>query len=525
MRLRSILIPVAVLIGSFLFFISLGIAAVSTDVLKSLSDKLDRWDVEEAWSEANGLLAKDPKDPKLLELVSQSAFYRGDYQESLKLMKSALELEEEEKRKGFILFLEGTIGVTQSLKRYESSHFSISLDEKQDGILVDYIIDGMEKTYRFMGEHYGFTPKEKIRIEVFPDTKAFFYASSLSARDIEVTGAVGITQFNKLMVLSPRALVHGYRWLDAISHEYMHYLIIKLTANKAPIWFHEGLAKYSETKWRNGSSYLSLLYETLLSRALAEGRLIRFEQMEPSLVKLETPDDVQLAYAQAASAIEFIIAKVGHEGLREIMRQMATSNTGGASDSIKGVMGLEFNEFEKEWKDFLASKDLKGVDGVNVRRLKIKGGLADEERLDLEEIKSMVARNRAHLGDQLKERGRAGAAVIEYRRALTENPNSVSILNKLSSVLIAMDREKEALELVVRARDLSPDHPTAYAYLGKIYLKQKNFKPAMESFQDSIQVNPFNREVHLGLAEAYESLGDKRSGQKEREIAEKLRTQ
>lgn len=525
MKLRSVLINIVMVLCSSLFIASLGIAAVSSETLKSLSDKLDRWDVEDAWSEANGLMAKDPKDPKLLEIASQSAFYRGNYQESLKLMKSALELEEEEKRKGFVLFLEGTIGVTQSLKRYESSHFSISLDEKQDGILADYIIDGMEKTYRFMGEHYGFTPKEKVRIEVFPDTKAFYYASSLSARDIEVTGAVGITQFNKLMVLSPRALVHGYRWLDAISHEYMHYLIIKLTANKAPIWFHEGLAKYNETYWRNGSSYLSPLYQTLLSRALTEERLIRFEQMEPSLVKLETPDDVQLAYAQAASAIEFIITKVGQEGLREIMRQMATSNTGGASDSIRRVMGLEFNDFEKDWKNFLVSKNLKGVDGVNVRRLKIKGGLADEERLDLEEIKSMVARNRAHLGDQLKERGRVGGAVIEYRRALSENPNSVPILNKLSSVLIDLDREKEALEFLARARDLSPDHPTAYAYLGKIYLRQKEFKSAMESFQDSIQINPFNPEVHLGLAEAEESLGDKGSAEKEKEIAKKLRTQ
>ena len=159
---------------------------------------------------------------------------------------------------------------------------------------------------------------------------------------------------------------------------------------------------------------------------------------------------------------------------------------------------------------------------MNVRRMKVKGGLADEERLDLEEIKSMVARNRAHLGDQLKERGRVGAAVIEYRRALTENPNSVPILNKLSSVLIVMDREKEAVELLVRARDLSPDHPTAYAYLGKIYLKQKEFKSAIESFEDSIQINPFNPDVHLGLAEAYETTGDKRNGQKEREIVKRL---
>ena len=74
-------------------------------------------------------------------------------------------------------------------------------------------------------------------------------------------------------------------------------------------------------------------------------------------------------------------------------------------------MGLEFSEFEKNWKEFLASKSLKEVEGVNVHRFKIKGGIADEERLDMEEIKSMVARNRAHLGDQLKERGRMGAAV------------------------------------------------------------------------------------------------------------------
>ena len=148
--------------------------------------------------------------------------------------------------------MKGRSGSPSLLRRYESPHFSISLDEKQDGILADYFIDALEKTYRVMAEHYGFTPREKVRIEVFPDTKAFYYASSLSARDIEVAGAVGVTQFNKLMVLSPRALVHGYRWLDAISHEYMHYLIIKLTANKAPIWFHEGLAKYDETRWRNG---------------------------------------------------------------------------------------------------------------------------------------------------------------------------------------------------------------------------------------------------------------------------------
>jgi len=510
-----------IVFSSFLFFPSISPAAPQ-EIIYSLGQKLERWDVEEAWSEVSGFLAKDPNDPRLQELASHIAFHRGEYQDALRLMKSAMALGgEDERRRGFALFVEETIGATSSLKRYESPRFIISLDEKQDGILVDYLIEALEKTYQLMAKQYDFTPQEKIRVEVFPDTKAFYYASALSARDIEETGAVGLAKFNKLMLLSPRALVFGYRWLDALSHEYMHYLIVKLTGNRAPIWFHEGLAKYEETKWRDGPSYLSPLYQTLLARALADGQLIKFERMEPSLVRLETPEEVQLAYAQAASAIEFIIAR-GSQGPGEIMRRMAASSKGGVSSPISEVLGMRFSEFEEKWKEFLASKGLKETVGANVRRYKIKEGRADEERLDMAEIKSLVAKNRAHLGDLLKEKGRLRAAISEYRRALGETPDSVPIMNRLSAALAILNRDEEALRLLQRAKELSPDHPTIYTYLGQTYLRLKDFRGAKEAFQASIQINPFNPEVHWGLAIACEMLGDKTTAFKEREIAKRL---
>ena len=517
MRLR-VLLPFFIL-----FIIASAAQAAPPEVMNSLASQLDRWDVERAWTEVKELLPKEPKDPQLLELASHIAFHRGDYQEALKLIKSAIDLGgEEEKTKGLALFIEETIGAIAPFKRYESPHFIISLDENQDGILVGYLLDTLEKTYQLMAEQYGFQPQEKIRIEVFPDTKAFYYASTLSARDIEVTGAVGLAKFNKLMVLSPKALVYGYRWLDAISHEYMHYLILKLTSNKAPIWFHEGLAKYEETHWRSGPSYGSALYQTLLARALAEKRLIGFEQMEPSLVRLETPEDVQLAYAQAASAIEFIIEKIGHDGLRQIMGRMANDSHRGASEPIKEVMGLSFTEFESSWKEFLASRGFKEVEGVNVRHYKIKEGRADEERLDMGEIKSLVARNRAHLGDLLRERGRMEAAVLEYRRALADARDSVPIINRLSEVLILQNRYEEALDLLKRSQNISPDHPTPYTNMGQVYLKLRDFSKAKEAFQESIQINPFNPEVHRGLAIVYEALGDKASALREAEMTKRL---
>jgi tetratricopeptide (TPR) repeat protein len=511
-----------VLIFLVIIFPSPGRTA-SQEAIDSLTAKLDGWEVSEAWGEIKRLLGDEPKDPKLLELASHIAFHKGDYHEASKLMKQALEQEgEDEKKKAFASFIEETLALVSSFKRVESSHFIISLDEKQDGILRDYLIDSLEKTYQVMAQQYGFQPPEKIRIEVFPNAKAFYLVTTLSVRDIEVTGAVGIAQFNKLMMLSPRALVHGYRWLDAISHEYMHYLILKLTKNKAPIWFHEGMAKYEETRWRNGPSYLSSFYQTLLARALSEGKLIRFDQMEPSLVRLENPEDVQLAYAEAASAIEFILMKSGYDGLQKVMSQMASTNQKGAGKAIQEVLGLPFSEFEETWKRFLSSKEYKEIAGAHGHRYKIKEGKYDEERMDTEEIKSLVAKNKAHLGDLLKERGRMEAAVLEYRRALEESRDSVTIMKKLSSALTTMARYEEALELLRRAKDISSDHPSIFTALGQTYLKLKRTKEARDSFQEAIQINPFDPEAHMGLATAYETLGERSSASKEREIARRL---
>ena len=173
----------------FIFILpSLGWTA-SQEAIDSLTVKLEAWEVSEAWREVTRLLVDEPNDPKLLELASHIAFQNGDYQEASKLMKQALGRGgEDEKKKVFSSFIEETLGVLSSFKRVESSHFVVSLDEKQDDILAGYLIDSLEKTYRVMAQQYGFLPGEKIRIEVFPNAKAFYLATTLS-------GASGLTMY------------------------------------------------------------------------------------------------------------------------------------------------------------------------------------------------------------------------------------------------------------------------------------------------------------------------------------------
>jgi cytochrome c-type biogenesis protein CcmH/NrfG len=59
--------------------------------------------------------------------------------------------------------------------------------------------------------------------------------------------------------------------------------------------------------------------------------------------------------------------------------------------------------------------------------------------------------------------------------------------------------------------------------MGKIHLKLKDFKKAREAFLESIQINPFNPEVHQGLAEAYEKLGEQSLAAREKEIFNQLK--
>jgi predicted Zn-dependent protease len=114
------------------------------------------------------------------------------------------------------------------------------------------------------------------------------------------------------------------------------------------------------------------------------------------------------------------------------------------------------------------------------------------------------------------------AAALEYRRALADAGDSVPIMTRLSTLLIDLGRTQEALEILKRARDLSPDHPTVYTRLGQVHIKLKDFKSARENFEASIQINPFDPEVHQGLATASEMLGDSAAAHKEREIVKKM---
>jgi tetratricopeptide (TPR) repeat protein len=495
---------------------------------KAGEELLDAWRITQAEELAGKALREDSKSASALDFDARVKFYQGRYPEALTVLDRALAIDStNQRRQALKIFTQLTVDVHKNLKRYESAHFVLFADDKRDGILVAHALETLEKTYQAIGAELGYYPKEKVRVEIAPDATSFNAISTLSLRDIEETGAVGICKFNKLMIISPRALSFGYRWLDSLSHEYLHYAIVGLTNNQAPIWLHEGMARFYETRWRRpappadaAEDYLTPANQTLLVQALAKNQFVGFKKMEPSLIHLETPEQVQLAYAEAASAVDFINQSKGKSGIRDLL---STLNDKPTPEAIEKLYGMPFDAFETKWKGFLKGKGLKEIEGSRVRRLKVKKDQReDDEAVELREIQSAVARNRTHLADQLLGRGRTEAAANEYRRALQVSPHSPVILNKLGRVMVGMNRAEEALPLFKKSLEVDPDNANAYVQLGRAYHAMKNFMETRGMLEEAIQINPYNPLIYRLLSDAYAALGEQEKARLAKGTLERL---
>ena len=485
---------------------------------------LERWQAEAAHQWATQRLAAEPQHPIWRFVLGQALFYLGRYQEALEAFDQALATLPHPRMQAYREFVNQTMHSTAGLQLMETAHFRIYLDPQRDAVLMPYVGEVLERSYQRLGEIFQLFPSEKIRVEIFSTTDTFYPASSLSARDIEVSGAIGICKFNKIMLLSPRNLARGYRWTDSLSHEYIHYLLVHVSGNRAPIWLHEGIAKYFEDAWRlPQSSWLSRHTESLLAHALKHNSFVGFKNMEPSLVKLDTTYQVQLGYAEAASAIDFIVQGLGTTGLVRILHDLRdTPDDDGATAAIARVTGSEFPTFQEQWRQFLAAKQLQEHDGVRLPRFELKEG----DRLPADdlhkEIQSTIARQRTQLGDRLRQHGRLRAAAAEYRRALDKDPYSPYLLNKLAAALMAQGDWQPARQYLQRAQDLVPDYVTTYTNFGRLHVALQEYEQARVALGEALQINPFDPIIHRYLAESYRQLGQADKAQQEQQLFERL---
>ncbi len=408
--------------------------------------------------------------------VSPTFFYLavGRYEDALRALTLDVELVYPWMRS----YLEGVIPISNSLEKRESQHFVLFLPKDQL-FLAGIALPSLEKAATAVEKIFGHRAQGKIRVEIYPSKEAFSAASTLSMETLERSGAIGICKFHRMMILSPRALPLGYRWLDALSHEYMHLTINELSNTKAELWLHEGTARYFETAYRaTPPVYLTPGQKTALKDAQEKDTLIPFARMSPSMVYLKNQDEVSLAFAQVSYAVDKLIQEKSGKKFVGFLQTLKKKDFAKAfSDSF----GWDLPAFGEWWQ-----AQLKGETWE-----KTKGALSDEvrfEAMDENDVVGADVQGRLRIADRMRKQGHIEAALIEYEKALKEEPDNGVLLLKAARTHLALGQENEAREKLKWAVQKNPNYVTIRIELAKL-LPQKE---AMIHLEEAKAINPFD---------------------------------
>ncbi|MEZ4464319.1 MAG: peptidase MA family metallohydrolase [bacterium] len=474
--------------------------AASDAELQKLHGLVSDWQVEEARRRLEPLLAADPDAPSLAFVEGRLLFFEGRYKEALEALDRAIartgDLTPEQVRE----FREVVSTTYEKLKDFDElaspdGRFLFRF-RGRDRLMIPYVQEVMEKADAAFATDFRHRPEGRVLVEIYPDALYLAAVSPLTETDIETSGTIALCKYNRLMFTSPRALVRGYGWRDTVAHEFVHYYLTKASGNTVPIWLHEGIAKFMETRWRAPpGAPMEPPQEDLLARSLKEDKLVTFAQMHPSMAKLPSQEAASLAYAEVHTAVQLLWERKGYDGLMAFIGHLRD----GASmdDALTRVYGVDLDGLWNTWKAEMKRKGLRTFPGLVQTSLKFKRpGQAEaegEEEDDYGTIEEKKTKDFAHLGELLRARERHGAALLEYRKAMALGGEGNPVIqNGAASALIELGRFAEVPAALERVSLYYPGFLKTHLNLGQAFMQLGDKAKAIEAFEEAVGINPFH---------------------------------
>ena len=112
-----------------------------------------------------------------------------------------------------------------------------------------------------------------------------------------------------------------------------------------------------------------------------------------------------------------------------------------------------------------------------------------------------------HKGFALAKLGNSEDALLEFERALNENPGNAQAYHQKGQILVKIGRLDEALDAFNKSIALKPDNAQAYYDKGSALLKADRFEPAIEAFDQAIGIYPDDVNVYYSKGIALEKQG------------------
>jgi tetratricopeptide (TPR) repeat protein len=508
--------------ASSLFFVLFSLffcLPVHADQLDILDENIESWHFANADKILADLDENKKTTPRARYLAGKLLFFKGKYADALPEFRQAIEGARAEIAWKILRDrAQETARVFSKLEKKigPNGQFVFRYQQGPDAILIPYAENTLRRQLSELTKLLGHSPDFPIEIAILPDVETMASVTGLLVEQIERTGTVGVTKYGRVMILSPRKLATGYPWLDTLAHEFTHLVITRISNNHAPIWLHEGIAKFLETRWRD-QTFGALTPEEayLLDRASREGRLIPLRRFHPSIAALPNQEDAALAYAQVFSFMHYLNGKLEQDWIRQFLEHLGSGMK--IDDTVWKLSKFSLHRLYAWWKQSVSGKRQTPVPAVELMKRRFKHGKATGEG-GLESLLSADVRKHLRVGDLLRLRGHIKAAEKEYKRAhkLAQSP-SPKITDRLAACYLELGNQKAVISMLPKMAELYPAHATTFIQLGTALAIVNRHEEAAKTLEKANAINPFHPEIHCKLRELYTKAGRTSAANREAE--------
>lgn len=479
---------------------------------------LERMDLSCAQSNATAL----GSSPGELGFQARLAFHEQRFAEALRLLRSAVGPVPDAATQKEMDLYKATVEATDGFVRETRGDVSVMYLPGTDEVLLEDTFVTLQAAHDRIGPRLGTAPPGGVRVEIYPTAARFIAASSIPAESVQTTGVVALSKWSRLLVTSPKALARGYAWKDTLAHEYIHYVVAYNTADRAPVWLQEGIARSHEVLWRVDTfEDLPAYQQSMLANALAKDSLVPLERMHPSMAFLPSAEMAALAFAQVATMVQFLQNSAGIDSTKRVLAEVKSGTDALVAVANVGSHG-DTSAFMSGWKQWLRS--LKFVSRQLAAMPTVIGGGDDLSTDPLLANRQDLA-GFARLGDLLLDAQKPTAALVEYQKAVPKDePASPALAVRLARAYRALGQDPKAIAVLSDSIRDYPEYASSRKELGELLVRSGNRSGATVQYLASADINPFDPAVQDALATLFDAAGNVPQAERRRRYERILRT-